>query len=149
MFYSAAGSGTVHIETHRRRFALKSQVINVSQWLWIKNWRLQVFLDGKMEAVCMATTGVARGPGSCYRPSEWRGAPVPPPPHQDRLVLAPDKSRGDSWAGRASVSTFPNAHIHPYPRTKNSTAEGRIPHLVRASGRQGNRLALMTQIDFN
>lgn len=42
---------------------------------------------------------------------------TPLSPH-DQPVLAPDKSREDSWGGRASVSTFPNTHIHPSHRLK-------------------------------
>lgn len=49
--------------------------------------------------------------GSCYCFCEQRGA---------RPVLAPDKSLGDSWEGRASVSTFPtttHTHTRPFPST--------------------------------
>lgn len=137
MFYSTVVSGTVistrhtykctsaHTDLHTNSFSL---AINMSQCLWIKRWRLQVFLvvlgNARWRLCRWGLRERRKGPGSCYHLSERRGAPVP----HDQPVLAPDKSQGDSWGGRASVSTFPNAHIHPYPQTKNSTAEGHIPH---------------------
>lgn len=110
-------------------------VINGSQWRWIKEPQVTgvfaVFWEnGKMEANCCADV-----PPRAWvlLPPLWATRRSRPP--CDQPVIAPDKSREDSWGGRASASTFPNTHIHPYWPTKNSTAEGHIPHLPQRERR--------------